>query len=78
MKLGALILILAIILGGLVGGLVGDDPGYVLLAYGDSALETSLWFAAILLIGLYFLIRLAVVGFTRTMAGSGRLSSWVR
>ena len=78
MKLGALILILAIILGGLVGGLVGDDPGYVLLAYGDSALETSLWFAAILLIGLYFLIRLAVFGFTRTMAGSGRLSSWVR
>ena len=39
MKLGALILILAVILGGLVGGLVGDDPGYVLLAYGDSALE---------------------------------------
>ena len=78
MKLGALILVLAIVLGGLVGTLVVEDPGYVLLAYGESAIETSLWFAALLLLGLYFLIRLTMFAFTRSMAGSGRFSSWMR
>ncbi len=78
MKIGLFILVLAVVLGGLVGTVVVRDPGYVLLAYGDSAVETSLWFAALLLLIVYFLIRIIVYSFSRSLAGSGALSSWVR
>ncbi len=78
MKIGFFILVLAVVLGGLVGTVVVRDPGYVLLAYGDSAVETSLWFAALLLLVAYFLVRFIVYTFTRSLAGGGALSSWVR
>ena len=51
MKSGLLLLAIAIVLGGLVGMLVVQDPGYVLVSYADMALETSLWFALMLLLG---------------------------
>lgn len=78
MKIGLFILLLAVVLGGLVGTVVVRDPGYVLLAYGDNAVETSLWFAALLLLMLYFFIRFIVFAFTRSLAGGGALGSWVR
>ena len=50
MKLFAFALLVAIVLGGLVGTLLVRDPGYVLIAYADTALETSLWVAVLLLV----------------------------
>jgi HemY protein len=48
-KLVGFVILVAIILGGLVGTLVVRDPGYVLVSYADTVVETSLWVAAFLL-----------------------------
>lgn len=78
MRIGLLMVAVAVILGGLVGTLVVRDPGYVLVAYDQVALETSLWFAVLLLIGVYFVIRLIVFVFVRFASGRGNLGSWNR
>lgn len=53
----AFILLLAVVVGGLLGMLIVRDSGYVLISYGDWAVETSIWMAAILVLVLYGLIR---------------------
>lgn len=78
MKIGLFFVAVAVVLGGLVGTLVVRDPGYVLVAYDQMALETSLWFAVLLLIGVYFVVRLIVFAFVRFAAGRGNLGSWNR
>lgn len=76
MKLALLVLAVSLTLGALVGVLVARDPGYVLVAYQDLAIETSLWFAALLLGVLYLLIRLTVLLFLRIGRGGGSLRAW--
>ena len=71
-----LLLVAATILGGLIGALMLRDPGYVLLAYGGRTLETSLWFAAALLIALYFLGRLILLAAGRLLRGRRLLGAW--
>jgi HemY protein len=78
MKMGIFVVGVAVVLGGLVGTLVVRDPGYVLVAYDQMAVETSLWFAVLLLIALYFVIRLLVFLFARLASGRGNLGSWNR
>ena len=78
MKVAMLVVVVAILLGGLVGTLIGRDPGYLLLAYGDTALETSLWFGFLLLLVVYLGIRLVVFVFVRFAAGSNRFGVWRR
>ncbi|MDH3643227.1 MAG: heme biosynthesis protein HemY [Gammaproteobacteria bacterium] len=78
MKMGLLIVGVALVLGGLVGTLVVRDPGYVLIAYDQMALETSLWFAVLLLVAAYFVIRAIVFLFVRFAAGRGNLGAWNR
>jgi HemY protein len=77
-KLGLLLVVVAVVLGGLIGTLVVRDPGYVLLSYGDMAFETSLWFALVLLALAYLALRLLFWIFSRTMAGTGRFGSWLK
>ena len=45
MKVAIVLLAAALVLGSLIGTLVVRDPGYVLVAYGDVTVETSLWFS---------------------------------
>jgi len=52
-----LLLIGVLVAGGLLGTLILHDPGYVLVSYADTAFETSLWFALLMLIGLYLAVR---------------------
>ena len=78
MRTGVLTLIVAIVLGGLVGTLMVRDPGYLLVVYDRQAIETSLWFATILLIGLYFVVRFVVFVTARLIQGKGSLSEWNR
>ena len=78
MKLALLVLVVAIVLGGLLGTLVGRDPGYVLVSYGETAIETSLWFGVLVLLVGYVGIRLLVFVFVRAAAGSGRFGIWRR
>ena len=51
-----LLVILLVLLGGAgLGTLINVDPGYVLLAWGDTSIEMSLWvllFAVVLLLSL--------------------------
>ena len=78
MKLGLLLAAVAVVLGGLIGTLVLRDPGYVLVSYGEMAMETSLWFAVVLLALLYLSIRLVIFVFTRSMTSGGRVGSWLK
>lgn len=78
MKAGLFLLIVALVLGGLIGTLVVRDPGYVLISYADMAVETSLWFALILLVASYLLIRLVMLTLRRSRLGTGRFGSWLR
>ncbi|NIP13412.1 MAG: heme biosynthesis protein HemY [Pseudomonadales bacterium] len=78
MRTGILLIAVAAVLGGLVGTLVVRDPGYVLLAYDDMAVETSLWFALVALVILYFVVRLLVFVFTRLAASGGSVGAWNR
>ncbi len=77
MKLGLLLLVVAIILGGLIGTLVVRDPGYILVSYADMALETSLWFGLLLLLMLYVSIRSVVFVFSRSISSTTRFGSWL-
>jgi len=72
------LLILALALGGLLATLMMRDPGYVLVSYDGSTVETSLWFAAAVLVvgglvvyGMALLVR-------RLVRGRGAISDWVR
>lgn len=76
MKVAVLVLVAAVVLGGLVGVLVARDPGYVLVAYQNLAVETSLWIALLVLLAAYLLIRLVVFVFMRLGRSGGRLKSW--
>jgi len=77
-KLGLLLVAVAVVLGGLIGTLVVRDPGYVLISYGDMALETSLWFALITLAFVYLAVRLVFWILARSRQSTGRLGSWLR
>ena len=76
MKVSVLALFITIALGGLVGTLLVRDPGYVLVAYADTVLETSLWVALGMVLLLYAVIR--GVGFTiqKLTQGQSRVLRW--
>jgi HemY protein len=78
MKLGLFLLAVAVVLGGLVGMLVVRDPGYVLVAYADAAIETSLWFALVLLGLVYLAIRGTIFVFARSVASRSKVGRWLR
>jgi len=64
--------LLALVIGALFGTLVARDAGYVLIAYDNMSMETSVWFALLTLVVGYFLIRTILVftsGFLRSRLG---------
>ena len=70
--------LLALGVGGVLGAFVARDAGYVLLAYGDRTMETSLWVFVVLLVAAYVLLRALIVG-VRWVAGTrGSLHEWNR
>jgi HemY protein len=76
MKRSILVLLIVVVLAGWLGTLISRDPGYVLVSYSGSSLQTSLWVALGLLgvtIGLvYYGLRVF-----RIMTGSGgQLRNW--
>ncbi len=78
MKRLVVILVIALILGGLLGSLMVKDPGYVLLAYNNWSMETSLWLFLVLLLAIYFLLRLIVFSIGKLVRGQHRLGEWNR
>ena len=52
------------------------EPGYVLVAYADRVMETSLWFAILLLTVLFAVLRLLVFITMRTFRGGQFFDAW--
>ena len=75
-KLFALVLI-ALLLGVGIVAVIETDPGYVLVAYGNYTLETSLWVGIVLLalftLAVYLVLRLI----RRLLGGQKSLASWI-
>ena len=76
MRIGLLLLVTTAVLGGLVGTLMMRDPGYVLVTYAGRALETSLWFALVLLVIAYFALRVSAFVAARLLRGGSLLDAW--
>lgn len=74
-KLFALILV-ALLLGVGVVAIIETDPGYLLLAYGDYTLESSLWVGLVLLV-LLVLVLYGLFALVRRLLGGGQsLAGW--
>lgn len=72
-----LLLLIALLLGVGVVAVIETDPGYVLVAYGNYTVETSLW-VGLLVLALFTLAIYAVVRLIRRLvAGQNSLSSWL-
>ncbi len=78
MKVGLIALLAFVILGACVGTLIVRDPGYVLIAYGDMAWETSVWFALAVFIVIYLTVRLLFALVSRLTNGFGGLARWAQ
>ncbi|MEH6634294.1 MAG: heme biosynthesis HemY N-terminal domain-containing protein [Halioglobus sp.] len=71
------IMLFALLLGVGVVALIETDPGYILLAYGNYTLETSLWVGLVLLIILTVLVYGILRVFYRLLGGQRLLMSWL-
>ena len=76
MKLFLLILLVVVVLGGVLGTLLVEDPGYILINYGQYAVETSLWVGLLLLLAVYLLIRSVAWLFRSFVATQNGLVRW--
>ena len=69
-------IVVVIALGAAAGMLLVKDPGYVLVSYGDVALETSVWMAALLLVAGYLVVRCLVMLIRGTRNGMKSVTGW--
>jgi HemY protein len=75
-RLFALIL-LALLLGVGVVAVIETDPGYLLLAYGDYTLESSLWVGLVLLVLAVLAVYLLIAVLRRLLGGQKSLAGWL-
>ena len=68
--------LVALLLGVGVVALIETDPGYILLAYGNYTLETSLWVGLLLLALFTLVVYLVVRLLRRLLAGQHSLAGW--
>ena len=78
MKRIGVILLAALLIGGVIGALVARDPGYVLIAYADMSIETSLWFGVFALLLTYMLLRFGGYLWSRFILSGSGLLQWNR
>jgi HemY protein len=72
------ILVLVLLLGSVaLVGMIQSDPGYVLLSYGRTTMEMSIWVGLALLLFFNLLFYLVVRGARKLWTGGGVLSGWV-
>lgn len=65
------------VVAGTVGTLIARDPGYVLLAWDDYSLETSIWFAGVLLLLALLVLRILLVFFGLLFGSRYGLRAWL-
>lgn len=66
------ILVAALVIGGVIGKAAAYDPGYLMLSYGGHAIETSIWFALLVVVALIILLWV-VVSLLRSVLSSRKL-----
>ena len=76
MKKLFLLLVIVLVAGTYVGQLMVKDPGYVLIAYNNTTVETSLWVLLIALVLAFVAFHIVVNLFTHTKLPTARLKAW--
>ena len=71
-----LALLVAISVGGLLGALIYQDAGYVLINYGTTVVEMSLWVALTVLIATYLLVRGIIWLLRSVLRSQGQVIQW--
>ena len=69
--------LIALLLGVGIVAIIETDPGYVLVAYGNYTVETSLWIGLVILLVFTLLIYTVVRVFRRVLTGQNSISSWL-
>lgn len=72
-----ILILAALLLGVGIVAVIETDPGYVLVAYGNYTVETSLWVGVVVLAVFTLLVYLIVRLLRRLVGGQGSLASWV-
>ncbi len=72
-----ILILAALLLGVGVVAVIETDPGYVLVAYGNYTVETSLWVGVLILAVFTLLVYLTVRLIRRLVGSQGSLTSWV-
>lgn len=76
MRRSILKLLVVLLVAGVAGALIARDPGYVLMVWGDASLETSLWFALLLLLLAWLLWRMLVLILGFVLGSRGSIEAW--
>lgn len=71
------LILMALLLGVGIVAVIETDPGYVMLAYGNHTLESSLWVGLLLLMLFAFAIFFLVWVFYRLLSGQRSFFSWI-
>ncbi|MEH6583067.1 MAG: heme biosynthesis HemY N-terminal domain-containing protein [Halioglobus sp.] len=69
--------LIGLLLGVAVVALIEIDPGYVLVAYGNYTVETSLWVGSLVLLLFTAVVYLSVRLLRRVLGGKSSISSWL-
>ncbi len=72
-----ILVLVALLLGVGIVAVIETDPGYVLVAYGNYTVETSLWVGIAVLAVFTFLVYLLVRLVRRLIGGQASLASWI-
>ena len=78
MIVALVLLVAALAIGGVLAALALRDPGYVLLSYAGATLETSVWFAVVVLLALWLVIAVAYRIVRRSLHSGPALAEWLR
>lgn len=76
MRRSILTLLFVLLIAGVAGALIARDPGYVLVIWGDASLETSLWFALLLLVLGWLLWRMLALCLALLLGSRDSIEAW--
>ncbi|MFK7977846.1 MAG: heme biosynthesis HemY N-terminal domain-containing protein [Halioglobus sp.] len=71
------LILMALLLGVGIVAIIETDPGYVMLAYGNNTLESSLWVGLLLLMAVALAVFFALRLFYRLLSGQRTFFSWI-
>ncbi len=72
-----LVCLLALVVGAVLVGLLEKEPGYILIAYGQTTIEMSVWAGIGLALGGFFLLYLLMRGWRATRRMPRKVGSWL-